>query len=160
MHFRLPIAARGISWLLAVLATVLLTCVGGHIPPATFQFENVVRYTGDGKETGGWKIAQVLILLGKISPMFSSAATCDVEVGVPERNLNGWVLDEFAQVAAAKAADEAARMVLREHQPTALACQQFRAHMQRILGDRNFGTIPGAMVTGFQRVISSRKTFP
>jgi hypothetical protein len=102
----------------------------------------------------------VLILLGKISPMFSSAATCDVEVGVPERNLNGWVLDEFAQMSAAKAADEAARMVLREHQPTALACQQFRAHMQRILGDRNFGTIPGATVTGFQRVVGSRRTFP
>lgn len=160
MHIRLAVAARSISLLLVVFGTVQLACVGGHIPPSTFQFETVVRYTGDGRETGGWKVAQVLILLGKISPMFSSTATCDVEVGVPERNLNGWVLDEFAQGEAANAADKAARIVLREQQPTALACQQFRLHMQRILGDRNFGTIPGAMVTGFQRVIVSRKTFP
>jgi hypothetical protein len=160
MHIRFLVSARGISLLLAVLGTVQLACVGGHIPPSTFQFENVVRYTGNGNETGGWKVAQVLVLLGRLSPSFSSTATCDIEVGVPERNFNGWVLDEFAQVEAAKAADKAARIVLREHQPTVLACQQFRAHMQRILGDRNVGTIPGATVTGFQRVVASRKTFP
>jgi hypothetical protein len=144
--------------LLAVLGACQLACVGGHIPPSMFQFSNVVPYTGPG--TGGWKVAQVLILLGKISPMFSSAATCDVEVGVPERNWKGWVLDEFAQEKAAEAADKAARIVLREHQPTALACDQFRKHMQSILGDPNFGTIPGATVTGFQRVGVPRTTFP
>ncbi|OJT19686.1 hypothetical protein BO221_35615 [Archangium sp. Cb G35] len=160
MHIRLSVAVRGISWVLSVLGAVQLACVGGHIPPSTFQFENVVRYTGDGLETGGWKVAQVLVLLGKISPMFSAAATCDIEVGVPERNVKGWVLDEFAQVEAAKAADQAARSVLREQQPTALACQQFRVHMQSILRDLVYGPIPGATVTKFQRVIVSRRSFP
>jgi hypothetical protein len=98
--------------------------------------------------------------MGKISPVFSSAAVCEIEVGVPEKNRLGVVTDEFAQVAAAKAADEAARIVLREHQPTALACDLFRKHMASILGDPNFGTIPGAQVTGFQRVGVPRMTFP
>lgn len=160
MRIRLPVDARAVLLLLAVLGAAQLACVGGHIPPSTFQFENVVPYTGDGEESGGWKVAQVLVLLGKISPMFSSTATCDIEVGVPERNVKGWVLDEVVQEAVAKAADEAARIVLREHQPTALICQQFRTHMRSILTDPVVGTVPGATVTGFQRVIVSRKTFP
>ncbi|MFL5353752.1 hypothetical protein [Archangium sp.] len=144
--------------LLAVLGTAHLACVGGHIPPSMFQFENVVPYTGP--EGGGWKVAQVLILLGRISPMFSSAATCDIEVGVPERSGDTWVTNEFAQVEAAKAADQAARRVLRERHMTALACFKFREYMQSILADPVSGTIPGARVSGFQREGVSRKTFP
>ncbi|MFY0525414.1 hypothetical protein ACN28I_20470 [Archangium gephyra] len=120
MHLRLLVATRGGLLALALLGATQFACVGGHIPPSMFQFQNVVPYRGPGTEPGGWKAAQVLILLGKISPIFASTATCDVEVGVPERNVIGWVVDEFAQAEAAKAADKAARIVLRERLPTAL----------------------------------------
>lgn len=39
--------------------------VQGHIPPSTFKFTTVVPY--DGESTGGWKIAQVMVLLARIS---------------------------------------------------------------------------------------------
>ena len=158
MNIRSSFTAQGILLSLVLLGASQLACVGGHIPPSMFQFANVVPYTGP--EGGGWKVAQVLILLGKISPMFPSAATCDIEVGVPEKNVKGWVLDEVAQVEAAKAADKAARIVLREQQPTALACLKFREHMQSILGDWKFGSIPGATVTGFRMAGVPRMTFP
>lgn len=159
VQIRLSFIARELLLWLAVLCVAQIACVGGHVPPSTFQFTSVVPLTGAERE-GGWKVAQVIVLLGKISPMFSSTATCEIEVGVPEENLNGRVTNEFAQKEAAKAADEAARIVLREHQPTALVCQQFRQHMQRILGDLTFGAIPGARVTGFLRVGVPKKTFP
>ncbi len=155
---RLSLTARGALLFLAVLGAAQLACVGGHIPPSMFQFQNVVPYTPpDG---GGWKVAQVLILLNRISPVFPVSATCDIEVGVPERHGNIWVTNEAAQAAAAKAADEAARIILREHLPTALACKQFREHMQALMADPDFGLVPGARVTGFQRVGVTRKTFP
>lgn len=157
MHKQPSFTAR-VLLLLAALGAAHLACVGGHIPPSMFQFTNVVPYTGP--EGGGWKVAQVLILLGKLSPMFSSAATCDIEVGVPERYGDIWVADEFAQVEAAKAADQAARRVLREHELTAVACFKFREHMQSILADPVSGTVPGARVSGFQREGVPRKTFP
>ncbi|PTL81966.1 hypothetical protein [Vitiosangium sp. GDMCC 1.1324] len=160
MPIRLTVVARGILLSLAILGAAQLACVGGHIPPSMFQFQNVVPYSGDGNETGGWKVAQVLILLSRISPSFPESATCDIEVGVPERNKKGWVLDEFAQTAAAKAADEAARIVLREQLPTALACKQFREHMERILTELDVGPIPGAKVTKFRAVGVHPKTFP
>ncbi|HYO65855.1 MAG TPA: hypothetical protein VEU33_07225 [Archangium sp.] len=159
MNPRLRVTVRGVVLSLTLLGAALLACVGGHIPPSTFQFHNVVRYSGDGKEAGGCKVAQVLILLSRISPVFSSTATCDIEVGVPERNRNGWVLDEFAQLESAKAADKAARIVLKEKIPTGLACVQFRMEMQRILTDKNTGAIPGTQVTAFQWNVP-RSTFP
>ena len=158
MHIRLSFTGRVVLLLLAALGACQLACVGGHIPPSMFQFTNVVPYTSPNG--GGWKVAQVLVLLGKISPMFSATATCDIEVGVPEKYGETWVTNEFAQVEAAKAADQAARRVLREQQPTALACIKFREHMQSILTDRVSGPIPGARVTGFQKVGIPRKTFP
>jgi hypothetical protein len=160
MHVRLSVTARGVLLSLLLLGASQLACVGGHIPPSMFQFTNVVPYSGPEGEEGGWKVAQVLVLLGKLSPKFSSTATCDIEVGVPERNWKGWVLDEVAQVEAAKAADKAARIVLRKQQPTALACDQFRIHMERILTDKGSGTIPGARVTRFKWKDVPRKTFP
>ena len=160
MHVRFSITARGLLLSLLLLGASQLACVGGRIPPSMFQFMNVVPYSGPAGEEGGWKVAQVLILLGKISPKFTSTATCDIEVGVPERNWKGWVLDEVAQVEAAKAADKAARIVLREQQPTALACQQFRIPMQRILTDKVSGKIPGATVTGFKWKDVPMMTFP
>ncbi|WNG49083.1 hypothetical protein F0U60_36910 [Archangium minus] len=147
--------------LLAIAGALQLSCtqiVIGHIPPSTFQFTNVVPHAGPG--TGGWKVAQVLVLLGRLSPIFPATATCEIEVGVPEVNLNGPVPDDFAQEAAAKASDEAARLVIKERQPTALACNQFKKHMEHIMGDRTFGTIPGTRVTGFQTMGIPRKTFP
>jgi hypothetical protein len=158
MHPRLRITVRGGVLSLALLGATLLACVGGHISPSTFQFQNVVPYSPP--KGGGWKVAQVVILLSKLSPVFSETATCDIEVGVPEKNLNGWVLDEFAQVEAAKAADKAARIVLREKIPTALACDQFRKHMQLILTEPRIGPIPGARVSGFKEVGVPRMTFP
>ncbi|KFA93760.1 hypothetical protein [Archangium violaceum] len=159
MRMRRSLPVRGLVVFLALLSSAWLACVGGHIPPSTFQFENVVPYTPPGE--GGWKAAQVLVLLSKISSSFPQSATCDIEVGVPERNLNGWVTDEDAQVAAAEAADRAARIVLRQRLMTAVACKQFREHMQRLMQSSEVSKpIPGARVSGFKGVLVSRKTFP
>jgi hypothetical protein len=158
MHVRSSFVARNVLLWLAVFSAVQLACEGGHIPPSTFQFTTTVPHTGTG--TGGWKVAQVSILLGRLSKVFPQAAVCDIEVGVPVRNKNGLVWDALAQEAAARASDEAARIVLRERIPVALACIQFRKHMERILGDRVLGTIPGAKVGGFQAVGVPRTTFP
>ena len=70
MHTRLSSTTRGVLLVLALLGACPLACVGGHIPPSMFQFQNVVPYTGP--KEGGWKVAQVLILLSKLSPMFPS----------------------------------------------------------------------------------------
>lgn len=144
--------------ILAAIGTLLFACVGGHIPPSTFHFTNVVPNPGAG--IGGWKVAQVLVILAKISPIFPETATCDVEVGVPEVNFKGPVLDELAQEAAAKAADEAARIVFKERQPTVLVCEQFRNHMHFIMAAQDTGILPGAKVTRFQTSGVPRTTFP
>lgn len=158
MHIRPSLTARAVLLLLALLGAVQFACSGGHIPPTTFQFTNIVPYTPPG--AGGWKVAQVVVLLNRISPSFPQSAVCEVEVGVPEVNRLGPVPDDFAQEAAAKAADEAARIVFRERLPTALLCRQFREHMESILTDPDFGTIPGAKVNGFREVGIPRKVFP
>jgi len=158
MRIRASGAVRVVVLCLAVLGATQFACAGGHIPPSTFQFTNIVPYTGPGP--GGWKVAQVTVLLSRISRSFPQNAVCEIEVGVPEANVNGRVSDAFAQEAASRAADKAARVVFRERQPTALICDQFKKHMQRILTDPQLGLIPGAQVTGFQRVGVPRKTFP
>jgi hypothetical protein len=158
MHMRRSSTTRGLVLFLAVLGAAHLACVGGHIPPTMFQFENVVPYTPP--DEGGWKAAQVLVLLYKISPAFPQSATCDIEVGVPVMNGDGWVTHGAAQAAAAEAADRAARIVLRERLPTALACIQFRTHMQSIMNQSVSTPVRGARVTGFNGVLASRKTFP
>jgi hypothetical protein len=158
MHIRASGAVRGVLLCLAVLGGVQLACAGGHIPPTTFQFTNIVPYTGPGP--GGWKVAQVTVLLNRISRTFPQSAICEIEVGVPEVNVKGPVPDAFAQVEAAKAADEAARIVFQERLPTVLLCKQFKEHMQRILTEPVVGTIPGAKVTGFRETGVPRMTFP
>lgn len=158
MRMRRSSAARGLMLFLTLLGSAQLACVGGHIPPSMFHFENIVPYTPPNG--GGWKAAQVLILLHRISPIFPQSATCDIEVGVPERYGNTWVANADAQVAAAEAADRAARIVLRQRLPTALACDQFRKQMERLMQSSVSIPIPGARVSGFQRVLVSRKTFP
>jgi len=158
MHIRASGAVRGVVLCLAVLGATQLACAGGHIPPSTFQFTNIVPHTGP--ERGGWKVAQVTVLLSRISRIFPQNAVCEIEVGVPEVNRNGPVPDAFAQVEAAKAADKAARIVFRERLPTALLYQQFREHMERILTEPELGTIPGAKINGFLETGVTRKTFP
>ena len=106
-------------------------------------------------------MAQVVILLGKLSPKYPETTLCEVEVGVPEVNRNGPVPDSVAQVEAAGAADEAARYVLRKKRlPTVVVCDEFRRKMQRVLTEPTMALIPGAQVTGFLRTGIPRTTFP
>lgn len=132
--------------------------VAGTISPTLFQFHPVVPHTGPGP--GGWKVALVLVSLGKLSLSFPAAATCDIEVGVPEANHLGRVSDSFAQTSSASAADAAARKVLQEGPPTAAACQRFRDEMGATLGDRKYGLIPGAKVTAFSTPNITPERFP
>jgi hypothetical protein len=156
--------ARGIALALLVGAhSLLLACteplVLGSIPPEAFQFTVVVAHDGVG--SGGWKVAQVVILLGKLSSRYPATTFCEVEVGVPVVNRKGPVPDILAQVEAAAAADEAARHVLKKRPyPTAVACAEFREKMQSLLTDPTTDLIPGAQVTGFQRTGLPRTTFP
>ena len=130
---------RAIACILALAA-----CTGrivGSIPPSQFHFKNVVRQDSP-KESGGWKAAQVIITLGDRY----GVAACQVEVGVPEVNVRGEVTDQAAQLAAASAADRAARVVLRMGPSlSATRCQRFLDEMLRFLRD----AIPGATVTRF-----------
>lgn len=145
---------RALIWSFALAACTL---VGGGIPPSQFHFVRVVAPPGVGE--GGWKVAQVAILLNRVSPMFPVSAICDVEVQVPEINYLGPVSDELAQMRAAEAANAAARIVLREP-PTmsAVLCMRFRTEMERIL--KGTGMIPGARVTRFITANVPHTTFP
>lgn len=154
-------SGRILPWL-ALLGVLQLACADpttvGSVPPSTFEFTPVVPYTGPGP--GGWKVAQVLVLLGRISRLFPEAATCDIEVGVPEVNWKGVVTDSFAQVSAATASDKAARITFRKRLPTALVCDHFRKEMEQILGHPKTGLIPGATVTRFKTLGVPRRSFP
>ncbi len=133
--------------------------VHGHIPPSTFQFTTVLDH--DGPRPGGWQVAQVLVLLGRLGMMFPRAAVCQVQVGVPLVTAKlGVISVEYAQVSSATAADAAARELMEKRAiPTATACSAFRETMQRLLGGRT-GLIPGARVTRFDTDKVPRRTFP
>jgi len=155
--------SRGVVlWMVAVAGSPQLACtepiVFGGIPPSMFQFTNIVPQ--GGPEPGGWKVAQVVILLGRLSPHYPEAAACEVEVEVPEAIEGKKILDPKAQRATAKASDAAAREVLKERLPTATACMRFRTAMALYLNDLKKGGIPGARVTAFQRTGVPRRTFP
>ncbi len=141
-------------WAALMQASGCMTVVAGGIPPSTFQFHSIIPYVGPSE--GGWKVAKVLVLLGRLSSLMPSGSYCDVEIGVPEVNHQGPVSDSFAQVQAALAADETARLVLREKLPTALLCRRFIAELDRSLK----ATIPGAKVTKFSMVGVPHTTFP
>lgn len=120
----------------AVLMVLSAACVGvsGGIPPSQFRFTKVVKHQGAG--SGGWKVAQVAILLYR-----------------------GPVPDELAQTLAATAADTAARIVLKERITLSAAlCLRFRQEMQRSLSSEE--AIPGSRVTGFMTSGVPRTTFP
>jgi hypothetical protein len=141
-----------------LLAACMEPVVQGRIPPTAFHFTSVVPRSGS--EAGGWKVAQVVILLGRLSSRYPENTLCEVEVGVPEFNKDGIVLDEVAQVKAAQAADAAAARVLKERIPTAMTCDELRKTMQSIMGDPAFGTLPGTRVRSFITPGIPRTTFP
>jgi hypothetical protein len=133
--------------------------VFGSIPPSTFQFTNIVPYDGEG--SSGWKVAQVTILLGRLSPRYPETALCDIEVGVPESSGGQRISTASAQQAAAAAADEAAREVLKQRLPTAVACDRFRKAMQGLMRTPSAAAyIPGAKVSAFYSSGIPRRTFP
>jgi hypothetical protein len=139
---RVRIGMRAITCILALAACP--EGVIGSIPPSQFHFKNVVKPDPMGDEPSGWKAAQVFITLGDRY----TAAVCQIEVGVPERNGKEIVTDLAAQRAAAMAADEAARIVLgRGPNLSAERCRQFIEEMNR----RIKLTISGGKVTSFTR---------
>lgn len=151
----------GSSWrkgLLTCLASILLQGCGavfGHIPPETFLFHEVVPYTPPGE--GGWKVAQVNVLLGRISRKWPQGAWCDVEVGVPEVNWRGRVYDVDAQEACAEASDKASRFALRQRAATVAAlCDAYRTRMRELLKK----SLPGAEVTRFRTPSIKPEKFP
>jgi len=118
--------------------------VAGRIPPAAFQFHDVVSREGSGR--GGWKVAQTTITLTRISQTQPVQAHCDVEIGVPLKSRRGTVADVIAQEAAAATADEAARLALGMRPATsAELCLLFLAQMKRLLESR----LPGVRVRRF-----------
>ena len=154
--------------LVAVMASVT-SCTGdrmvfGNIPPETFQFVTVKE--NRGKAPGGWQVARVIVLLGRISTMFPRTAVCRVEVGVPVVNkLQGFISEERAQEASANASDRAARELFQERHPVASICLSFRQRMTRELSDPGKGGIAGARVSQFgnwreKESRIPRKTFP
>ena len=156
------LSRRVARWMLAAAIGLQLACIEpivlGGIPPSMFQFTNIVQQGEPGP--GGWKVAQVVILLGRLSPHYPEATVCEIEVGLPEENAINKVTDARAQRAAARASDVAAREVLKERLPTATACQRFRDIMERYLRDSKKGGISGAKVTAFRRTGVPRRTFP
>jgi hypothetical protein len=131
------------------------TIVTGGISPSAFEFHPTVP-TG-GWQLGGWKVAQVIILLGSASPSGPRAVWCDIEVGIPQVNFLGPVLDAEAQVACAAASDQASRVVLQQGlEVSALICQRFQAEMEDLISQ----SIPGVRVTKIQTPGFQPKRFP
>jgi hypothetical protein len=98
----------------------------------------------------------VRILLTRVSSTQPLQAWCDVEVGVPEVNYQGRVANAVAQGFAASAADEAARVVLRQRVVTSAAlCEAFRAKMGSLLAR----DVPGARVNKFKEQGIPQSTF-
>jgi hypothetical protein len=137
--------------------------VFGNIPPSTFQFTTVVENPRRGR--GGWQVAQVVVLLGRLSTMFPRAAVCDVEVGMPVVNTQqGFISVEMAQSASAIASDQAARELFQQREkPTVTICHSFRETMEYFLADKYVGTVGGSRVTRFRSWPGKkvpRRTFP
>jgi hypothetical protein len=155
--------------LCALAGAPQVACVGPHVfggmPPTSFQFTTVVPHRGSPGEPGGWQAAQVLILLGRLSPMFPEAASCDIEVGMPVVNLVNPISTRVAQLRAAEAANEAARRVFQQRLPTAALCLRFREEMQRAMNapdeqTNQYSPVVGTRVTAFKSLGLSPTTFP
>lgn len=113
------------------------------IAPSEFHFIPIVALRG--KETGGWKVARVVITLVWKSGSETRSAVCQVQVEVPERNYSGLITNEFAQMAAAEAADTAAQRVLSQGLLSAQMCARFNAELEAALSI----PIPGCRVSSF-----------
>jgi hypothetical protein len=125
-------------WVVGALGSGCVTPMAGSIPPAAFQFHKVVSH--QGRDEGGWRVAQTLITLTRISQAQPLQAQCDVEIGVPLVNGQGRVADVVVQEAAATAANEAARFALSKRPATsAELCALFRGEIGRILADTVWG---------------------
>jgi hypothetical protein len=154
-----------VSWKL-VLRTIALvvvclwlgacaTMIMGGIPPSAFEFHSTVPI-GEW-QPGGWKVAQVIILLGRASASGPRAVWCDVEVGIPQVNYLGPVLDAEAQGVCAAASDHASRVVLQQRlEVSALICKRFQEEMEALIGK----SIPGVRVTKIQTPGFQPKRFP
>lgn len=131
------------------------TASGGRIPPSAFEFHEIVSNEEAG--AGGWKVAQVNILLARISQYRPLHAWCDVEVGVPLANKKRSISNTVAQKRSAEAADEAAQLVLLGNETiSAIACKQFRDEMLVLLR----GPIKGVKVTKFMTQGIEPRSFP
>jgi hypothetical protein len=144
--------------LLGTMTLLLEACAtvsGGSIPPSAFEFHDIV--SEQGPEVGGWKVAQVNILLSRFSRSRPLHAWCDVEVGVPIINWKRSISNVVAQRRAATAADQAAQVILRGPETvSALACKQFRDEMLLLLRK----SLDGVKVTKFATRGIEPKSFP
>ncbi|MFP2932491.1 hypothetical protein ACLESO_46555 [Pyxidicoccus sp. 3LG] len=131
-------------WLVGALGTGCAAGVAGRIPPAAFQFHDVVPR--QDSEEGGWKVAQTTITLTRISQTQPVQAQCDVEVGLPMVTHEGAVPDVVAQEQTALAADQAARFALgRRPASSAELCGLFVEELRRLLTVQ----LPGVRVRRF-----------
>jgi len=144
--------------LAVVMAVSACTQVHGHIPPSTFRFKTVVQHQGN--KPGGWQVAQVMVLMHRISLTLPAGSVCDVEVGMPLVNHKGPVLVSFAQNQSAAAADLAARKVLKLKLPSGLMCIRFRESMELSLDNYGKGPVPGTRVRRFTETGIPRTQFP
>jgi hypothetical protein len=145
------IALMVVSLWLGACATIVM----GGIPPSSFEFHPTVP-VGVGRP-GGWKVAQVIIMLGNVSSSGPRAVWCDIEVGLPQVNHLGPVLDEEAQVVCAAAADNASRVVLQRRMDVSVhGCKRFQEEMEAIISK----SIPGVRVTKIQTPGFQPKRFP
>ncbi|MBZ4423259.1 hypothetical protein [Myxococcus sp. RHSTA-1-4] len=130
MHPRVVLTVL-LGWLVLVGSGCVMG-TAGRIPPAAFQFHEVI--SREGSEGGGWKVAQTTIALTRISQHQPIQTLCDVEVGLPIATKEGNVPDVVAQQEAASAADQAARLALSKRPATsAELCNMFLLEMGRIL---------------------------
>jgi len=131
------------------------TPVTGGIPPSAFQFHVIVNHTGPG--AGGWQVAQVNVLLGRISRRNPEGTWCDAEVGLPVANWQGTIWDDEAQDLCAESSNMAARFALRQRAATSAAlCEVYRIKMRDLLRAQ----IPGADVTKFKTPGIQPQRFP
>jgi hypothetical protein len=140
---------------MALCLEACATASGGRIPPSAFEFHEIV--SNEGPTPGGWKVAQVNILLARISQYRPLHAWCDVEVGVPLTNKKRTISNTVAQKRSADAADKAAQLVLLGNETiSAIACIQFRNEMLVLLRK----SVKGVKVTKFMTQGIEPRSFP
>lgn len=155
MRARAAVLFMLLGWLVVgALGAGCATGVAGRIPPAAFQFHDVVSKAD--VEGGGWKVAQTTITLTRISQTQPVQAQCDVEIGLPKVSRTGAIPDAVAQEQTSIAADHAARFALGKRPVTsAELCGLFVDELRRLL----ILQIPGVRVRRFIEVGIPRTKF-